>query len=110
MVRLGFPLNAAASFVLAVALAVLVVHRSRWSPYIVSAAFLLQTSSLAVLIATRTGSVFGWTEPSWTAAANQTRAVEVGALIVLASIPVVARLRDAGHRHPRRLLIPVPTE
>lgn len=102
VVRLGFPLNAASSFVLAAALAVLVVHRSRLSPYVVGSAFFLQLGSLAALIATRTGSLLGWTEPSWTSAANQTRAVEIGALIALASIPIVSRVWVVSNRRPRR--------
>lgn len=105
VVRIGFPVNAAISFLVAAALAVLVVRRSRLSPYVVGAALVLQVGSLAAVIVTRTGSLFGWTEASWTLAANQSRAVEIGALLALAAIPLIARAADLSTGRPRLALV-----
>ena len=83
MVRIGFPLNAGLSLVLA---AVLVVAAIRLPRLIVPAAlatFAFQAASLAFLIGSRLGTVLGWTEPVWTTAAEQARAVEIGALVTL---------------------------
>ena len=52
---------------------------------VVLAALAFEVSSVAVLIGTRMGTVLGWTEPVWTAGADQSRAVEVGALLCLAT-------------------------
>lgn len=84
VVRVGFPVNAGLSLV--VASAVLAVMTRRWSRFalpVLAGAFLFQGASLATLIATRTGSVLGWTEPIWTRGAKQSLAVEVGALVTL---------------------------
>jgi hypothetical protein len=99
VVRLGFPLNAAASAVIAAALAVCAARRVRFAPQVVVAAVLFQATSLAALIATRTGSLFGWMETGWTVGASQTRAVEIGALVALAAVALLAwQDRQAGQR------------
>jgi hypothetical protein len=85
VVRVGFPLNAALSAVIAVALVVAAFSASRRFIVIVTAsALLFQAGSLATLILSRTGSVLGWSEHDWSPAADQTRAVEIVALIAVA--------------------------
>ena len=84
VVRVGFAVNAAVSIVLASGLAACAYRVWRFTPVVMLAAFGFQAASLASLIISRTGSVFGWSEMLWTAAANRTRAVEVVALVALA--------------------------
>jgi hypothetical protein len=86
VVRLGFPLNAAASVVLALVLVAAMVRWHRLLPLAIAAAAAFEAASLATLILSRTGSVLGWAEPVWTDGAEQTRAVEIGALLVLAAL------------------------
>ena len=106
VVRLGFPVNAAASLVLAVALVLAATKLPRLGVAAFMATVGFQASSLGVLIATRTGSVFGWTEPIWTPGANQSRAVEIGALFtlgVLGALFVATRptaMAPASHLSP----------
>lgn len=100
VVRVGFPLNAAASVLLAVGLVFCAVRRTRFAPHIVAAAILFQAASLASLILTRTGSVLGWAEPVWTLGANQSRAVELGALVSLTMVVAVAALQRRGEQQP----------
>lgn len=107
VVRIGFPVNAAASLVTAVALAFIAARRSRFAPLVVGAAVLLQAGSLAVLILTRTGTLLGWTEPIWTLGADQSRAVEIGALISLTGVIAIAALQRRGHQRTT-LLTPSP--
>lgn len=91
VVRLGFPLNAAASLVLATAVPLVTWHRSRLTHPVIFSAIGFQVGSLAMLIATRVGTVFGWTEPSWTPGAEQSRAVEAAAIVALLVLAVLVR-------------------
>ena len=110
VVRLGFPLNAAASVVIAAALAVCAARRMRFAPQVVAAAVLFQAASLAALIATRSGSLLGWSETGWTLGASQTRAVEIGALVALAAVALLAwQDRRAVHRRLSVAVVPVTT-
>ncbi len=99
VVRVGFPLNAALSLVLAAALVYNACRRSRFTPHVIVAAVAFQAASLGVLIATRTGTFLGWSEPSWTLGADQTRAVQIGALVSLAAAAgLLGTLRLAAAR------------
>ncbi len=93
VVRVGFPIDAAASLLVAVTLAICAWRRSRFAPQVVVVAVLLQVGALAALIASRTGSLFGWAEPSWTVGAKQAFAIEISALLSLAAAAVVAALQ-----------------
>jgi uncharacterized membrane protein YedE/YeeE len=96
VVRVGFVLNAGASAVLALALFAAVVAGRRVVALVVAAA-VFEAASLATLIQTRRGTVFGWMEAGWSRGATQTRAVEIGALVALtatAAIIVMARRSD----------------
>ena len=105
VVRVGFPFNAGVSLVVAVALGFCAWRRSRLTSYVVAGAALFQVASLGALIVTRTGSLFGWSERTWTPGANQTLAVEVGALLSLAAVVAVA----AAERRQRSRLDIVPS-
>lgn len=99
VVRIGFPVNTAVSVAAAVALAHLALRPSRVVVGVVLAAAAFQAASLGTLVATRTGTVLGWSEPSWTPAADQIRALHAGALVSLAAIlAIVALQRDDPHR------------
>ena len=101
VVRVGFPVNALVSLVFAIALVGAAARFARYVTPIVAGAFAFQAASLAALILSRTGSVLGWKEPVWTDGANQARAVEIAALIVLAC--VIALAMAAQRPAPPRL-------
>lgn len=93
VVRVGFPLNAAVSlaFVVALVLVLTVRRSSRFAQPVILAAVVFQVASLATLVATRIGDVFGWSEPSWTPGAEQTRAVEIAAIVALLGLAALRR-------------------
>lgn len=93
VVRVGFPVNAVVSLAIAVSLVATMLRLARYTTTIVLAAITFQAASLATLILSRTGSVFGWREPVWTHGANQARAVEIGALIALAAALAIIRVQ-----------------
>jgi hypothetical protein len=64
---------------------------TRWLRLYLTTAIALNVSSLGMVIATRTGSVFGWTEPVWTAGAEQVRAVAIGALVCVGAAIALGR-------------------
>jgi hypothetical protein len=103
VVRVGFPSNAAVSAVLAVALLVACTRvGSRFVMPLLGATILFEIASLATLIATRTGSVLGWSEPDWSRGAEQTRAAEIGALVALGAMTAVLRLQRQTRVAPLR--------
>lgn len=85
VVRLGFPVDAAVSLVAAAALVFIAVRvvSPRLALLITASTVAFQVSALVVLIATRYGSVFQWNEAEWTPGAQQSLAVELGAVIML---------------------------
>jgi hypothetical protein len=85
VVRIGFPANAVASLVIAGSLLVAVFATRRIARGVALAGLAFQAASFAALIASRTGTVFGWMETGWSRGANQTRAVEIGAMVSLAA-------------------------
>jgi hypothetical protein len=85
VVRVGFPLNAAMSLVVGGAIVITTFRARRLAPAVIVGALVFQATSLASLILSRTGSVFGWTEMFWTPAANRTRIVEIAALLALSA-------------------------
>ena len=98
VVRIGFPLNAAASLLLVISLVLVFRRPSRLTQPVILAAIAFQAASLATLIATRVGSVFGWSEPTWTPGAEQTRAVEAAAIVALLALAALSRRdRTGGH-------------
>jgi hypothetical protein len=92
VVRVGFPVNAGLSLLVAIMLVGTFVVAQRLQLVAVVAAAAFQLGSLVVLIGTRVGSVLGWRVPVWTMGADQTRAVEIGALLCLAALVVVRQL------------------
>ena len=98
LVRIGFPLNAAASLIAAAAIAVCAFRKSKFTPWVIGGAVLFQVASLASLILSRTGNVFGWSEMGWTPGANTTRLVEIAALTALAVAAVALTLARQGLR------------
>jgi hypothetical protein len=86
LVRIGFPVTAGLSALVAFALLACALRPWRRERVVLAASAAFQAGSLVTLILTRTGSVLGWAEPVWTRGADQTRAVEVGALLCLAAV------------------------
>lgn len=104
LVRLGFPVYVVIGVVLTAMLLVASVSLGRLVMYVSASAVMFHGVALAMLIASRTGTVFGWTEPQWTTAAEQSRAVEIGALLFL-SASIASDLRARGrpaHESPER--------
>ncbi len=95
VVREGFIVNVVMSVVASVALVATLIKRSKATPYVIAGAFAFQAGSLVTLLVSRTSSVFGWSERGWTLGASQTRAVEIGALLVLG----LALVLDTARRH-----------
>lgn len=105
VVRIGFPLNTAASVLLAAVLILAALRLPKLVVPTLAANVGFQLSSLGILIATRVGSVFGWAEPSWTPGANRARAVEIGAVLLSALAVVgyrrgVQLVRGRDHQMP----------
>jgi hypothetical protein len=103
VVRVGFPLNAATSLVIALALLATLWRFRRFMLSVVAGAIAFEAASLVSLILSRTGSVFGWSEPVWTTAANQTRAVEIAALVVLAGAVALRGARGNANAQRTRM-------
>jgi hypothetical protein len=98
VVRIGFPINAAVSLVLAGLLvaAIFLVRRRGATTVVLAAALAFQVTSLLVLVQTRIGSVFAWMEPAWTNGARQTAAVEGAAIVALLAVIVLRSAPDIG--------------
>lgn len=90
VVRVGFVINAGASAVLVIALLAAAFLARRALLVIVVAATLFQGVSLVALLQSRRGTVLGWMEVGWSRGAAQTRAVEIGALLILAAAATLA--------------------
>ena len=105
LVRIGFPVNAAVSALLAIGLLLGATIVPRLVQPLVLASIGFQAASLGFLIGSRVGSVLGWTEPTWTVAAEQTRAVEIGALVALTATLLLRRFgtREIVAGRTRRL-------
>ncbi|HEV2811332.1 MAG TPA: hypothetical protein VGV93_13160 [Acidimicrobiales bacterium] len=100
VVRVGFPVNVGVSVVLAVALVITVFRWRRFIPVVVGATLVFQAASLAALIVSRTGSLAGWMEPVWTVGANQSRAVEIGAMAALTAVVAIVALQHRVSTSP----------
>jgi len=110
VVKVGFPVTAAISAVLAVVLIVMALRRQDWNrtaAVVLGVTAIFQAVSLAVLILSRTDSVLGWSEPAWTRGADQIRAVEIGALICLAQVAGL-RAMMRPHRESTRVVATAP--
>ncbi len=115
VVKFRFPITTAISAVLAVVLIATALRRQDWNrttAVVLGTIAAFQAVSLAVLILSRTDSVFGWSEPAWTRGADQIRAVEVGALICLgqvAGLRAMMRQRNGSTRVVRTSALPLTT-
>jgi len=98
VVRTGFPLNAAASLVIAVGLIAIGFSTfARLRPFVLLAALGLELGSIAILVTTRYRSVFGWIEKGdWGTDPKRTIVVEI--LAVVAILAVIVFDRDRTRR------------
>ena len=93
--RTGFPLNAAASLLLAVGLIAMGFSVfARLRPFVLLAALGLELGSIAILVITRYRSVFGWIEKDdWGTDPKRTIVVEILAVVALLAVIVFDRDR-----------------
>lgn len=99
VVKTGFPVNAALSVVLAIA----VVAFAR-RPIVWLAAFGLELGSIVALVLSRESSIFGWSEPLWSSDAKTVLVVEILAAVALGVLLVADFARSASPsstRHPQ---------
>ncbi|MGI8661889.1 MAG: hypothetical protein ACR2LQ_01590 [Acidimicrobiales bacterium] len=106
VVRIGFLVDVAISVVAVAALLFTALRRARWATLVAVAVLGFQAGALATLILSRTGSVFQWMEPVWTDAAEQSRAVEIGALVSIAGALVLSGLDRRVRRSTNTRLAP----
>ncbi len=78
VVKIGFPVNA----VLSVLLAVAIVAFAR-RPVVWLAAALFEAAGMVALVLSREGSLFGWKEPDWSTDAKRVLTVEILAVVAL---------------------------
>ena len=97
VVRIGFPVNAVVSLVVAGGLAI-ASRRLAGLTVAVAGALALQVASVAVLVLSSEGTFLGWTEPGYSQAAQQALAVEGGAVVCLVGALVLRRVVFAGRR------------
>ena len=93
--RTGFPLNAAASLVIAVGLIAMGFSTfARLRPFVLLAALGLELGSIAILVTTRYRSVFGWIEKGdWGTDPKRTIVVEILAVVAILAVIVFDRNR-----------------
>jgi hypothetical protein len=104
VVRIGFPINAALSLILAFALVLTTVRLRRFAPLVLTGAILFEAGSLAAVVVSRNASLFGWMESVWTLGANQSVALEIGAI---ANLVVVLALGTIRRRALQPAVVPV---
>lgn len=83
VVTVGFPVNVAISVVVVLALVVSALWRPAWARLVAVAALAFQIGSVAALVISHEASLFGWTQPIYTPGAQQSLAVEIGAVVCL---------------------------
>lgn len=105
VVRLGFPLSAGLSVLVVAALVLTAFRLRRLAPFVLIGALLFQAGALAALIVSRTGSLVGWSEEGWTLGADQARAVEIGAMVVLALVVALAAGERRSQLRPATALV-----
>jgi hypothetical protein len=97
VVRVGFPLDTLLSIVLSGSIVLAALRAPQWVTRIATAGVLFEAGALLALVVSRTSSLFGWMEPGWSRSAGQTRAVEVGAVLLL-SLALGLRVLDGRVR------------
>lgn len=97
VVRVGFPINALVSAVVAGALLVAAL-RPAWLSAVVGVALALQVGSAAALVASSEGTLLGWSEPGYSLAARQALAVEAGAVLCLVGVGLLRRVVLGGRQ------------
>jgi hypothetical protein len=98
VVRIGFPVHAVVSGLLAVTLLVGARRGGRLVRYAVGGSLVFQAAALAALVVSRTGSLFGWREVTWTGGAGEALLAAIGAMVTLSaaiSVAAVERRRPA---------------
>lgn len=93
VVRDGFPISAAVSVVMAVALTVTAFGMlSALRRFVIPLALALEAGSLAALVLSRSSSIFSWSEKGWDSNAEQILVVEIVAVVLLVAAAVLPTL------------------
>ncbi|HEV3401508.1 MAG TPA: hypothetical protein VG078_06760 [Acidimicrobiales bacterium] len=100
VVRVGFPLHAVMAGGLAVLLLFCALRGGRLVRYVVGGTLAFQFGAVAALVVSRTGSLFGWSEATWTGGATEALLTALGAIASLGAALVV------GAVERRRLFVP----
>lgn len=100
VVRVGFPITAAVSGGLAVALLAGARRGGRSLGYVVAGALAFEAGSAVALVLSRTGSLFGWSEATWTGGASQALLTEVAAVALLSFAAAIAPASRWRRRAP----------
>jgi hypothetical protein len=95
VVRVGFPVDTVLSTALAGMIVLATLRAPRWITRVVALGIIFEAGALAALVLSRSSSLFGWMEPGWSRGAGQTRAVELGAVLLLG---IVLGLRTVDRR------------
>ncbi len=90
VVRVGFPLHAVMAGGLAVLLVYCAVRGGSLVRYVVGGTIVFQIGAVAALVVSRTGSLFGWTEATWTGGPSEALLAAIGAIASLAAAFVVS--------------------
>jgi hypothetical protein len=97
VVKVGFPINAGVSVLVAVALAVcafgLVPAIRR---FVIPVALAVEVASLGALIASRQSSIFKWTEKGYDSHAKEVLAVEIVTVLLLIAAAVLPTVLGRG--------------
>ena len=88
-VRVGFPLHAGMAGGLAVLLLCCALRGGRLVRYAVGGTLAFQFGAVAALVVSRTGSLFGWSEATWTGGATEALLAALGAIASLGAALVV---------------------
>ena len=76
------------------------MRRPGWLRGLAGGALVFQAGSIAALVISREGSLFGWMEPTYTPGAEQALAVEIGAAVCLVALAGLDGLRRRSHASP----------
>lgn len=93
VVKVGFPVNAAASLLLAIALVVLAERL-----VVVIAGVLFEAACILTLVLSRGGGVFGWKEQGWGNKPTSVLVAEIAATVALVVLAAVIVGADRGRR------------
>ncbi len=106
VVRIGFPLNFAASVAATVLLLTATRTKRGFGTLAAIGTIGFEATSLAVLVATRMANFLGWSEHVWTPGAQMSLALEAAAMLLIGAALFVRQQDGIVLRGPQRFLTP----